>query len=322
MPRSLTVIDLFAGAGLFGHAFAREGFDVRLAVERDAVAAKTHALNIAGRVIVADITKVEPEGRCDVLIAGPPCQGFSTLNRHRVDDPRNWLGLEVVRWARATKPSIVVIENVAPFLKSAAWQEISKRLKSMGYEVAATVLDAADFDVAQFRKRSFTIASTIGLPEMPKARKSKRTVRQAWDGLSAAPDGLNHHIARQPSLLAEARMQIIPEGGDKRDVLRIAPHLAPPSWRRPRSEITDVWGRLEWDSPANTLRTCLLNASKGRYIHPEQDRVISIREAARLHSIPDSWEFAGTPYQIARQIGNSVPPMLGRAIARAVKNAA
>lgn len=114
-------------------------------------------------------------------------------------------------------------------------------------------------------------------------------------------------------------MELIPAGGDKRDILRRAPHLAPPSWHRTTCEVTDVWGRLDWDAPANTLRTCLLNPSKGRYIHPEQHRVISLREAARLHSIPDSWSFAGTPYQVARQIGNSVPPKLGAVVARACR---
>ena len=115
-----------------------------------------------------------------------------------------------------------------------------------------------------------------------------------------------------------ARMRVIPPGGDKRDVMRAAPELAPPSWWKIRGEATDVWGRMLWDEPCNTLRTALLNASKGRYIHPEQDRVITLREAARLHSVRDDWRFAGTPYQVARQIGNGVPPALGRVVARAV----
>jgi len=112
---------------------------------------------------------------------------------------------------------------------------------------------------------------------------------------------------------------MIPEGGDKRDIMRAAPELAPPSWWSFPGQLTDVWGRMEWDRPANTLRTCLQNASKGRYIHPEQERVISLREAARLHSIEDTWSFSGLPTQVARQIGNSVPPRLGRAVARCVR---
>jgi DNA (cytosine-5)-methyltransferase 1 len=101
-------------------------------------------------------------------------------------------------------------------------------------------------------------------------------------------------------------------------VLRLAPHLAPKSWWKIGGQATDVWGRMLWDEPSNTLRTALLNASKGRYIHPEQHRVITLREAARLQSVPDCWIFEGTPYQIARQIGNGVPPLLGRAVAKAI----
>ena len=144
------------------------------------------------------------------------------------------------------------------------------------------------------------------------------TVREAWSGLPDRPDGLNWHVARSPSALALARMKVIPPGGDKRDVLRKAPKLAPRSWWKIGGEATDVWGRMFWDKPCNTLRTALLNASKGRYIHPEQNRVITLREAARLQSVPDWWEFEGTPYQVARQIGNGVPLVLGRLVARAV----
>jgi DNA (cytosine-5)-methyltransferase 1 len=159
------------------------------------------------------------------------------------------------------------------------------------------------------------------MPAPKPADGPQRTVREAWQGLPAEPDGKNHHYAPKPTLLALERIRLIQPGGDKRDVLLLRPDLAPPSWRRSRTEITDVWGRMEWDRPSNTLRTALLNVSKGRYIHPEQHRVISLREAARLQSIPDEWQFATEPYPIARQIGNSVPPLLGLAVARAVREA-
>jgi DNA (cytosine-5)-methyltransferase 1 len=181
------------------------------------------------------------------------------------------------------------------------------------------VLDATHFGVAQRRTRSFTIASRVGLPQVQPTRAGgPRTVRQAWGGLSARPDGRNNHAAPVPSALALARIRCIPSGGDKRDILRRRPSLAPPSWWRTRSDATDVWGRMEWDEPSNTLRTCLYNPSKGRYIHPEQHRVISMREAARLQSVPDSFRFVGLHTQVSRQIGNGVPPLLGRAVARAV----
>jgi DNA (cytosine-5)-methyltransferase 1 len=318
MPKP-TVVDLFAGAGLFGHAFVSQGFRLTQAVERDAIAAQTHKENLGGILHVADIKAVEPTGKCDVLIAGPPCQGFSTLGKRLPDDPRNKLCLEVVRWAEVLHANMVVIENVAPFLDSPAAVELRRRLKRLGYEVEAIVLNALNFGVPQSRRRSFTFASRVGLPTLANETKNQTTVRMAWKGLPTVTTGKNSHYSPTPSPMALQRMKLIPAGGDKRDILRVAPHLAPPSWHRTKAEVTDVWGRLIWDEPSNTLRTCLLNPSKGRYIHPAANRVMSLREAARLQSIPDDWQFIGMPYQVARQIGNSVPPKLGQMIARSIR---
>jgi len=309
-----TVVDLFAGAGLFSHAFQVSGCRIVRAIEIDPVAAETYAQNVGRQVEVGDVSRLQPKG----LIAGPPCQGFSTLGARRADDPRNSLCLEVVRWAKMMRPKVVVIENVAAFLESNEWQSVRRGLRRLDYEVTALVLDASDYGVPQRRRRSFTIASRSGTFVRPRQRHTLRTVRDAWEGLPAEADGRNHHYAPKPSKIALARMRVIPPGGDKRDVMKRAPSLVPPSWWKLSCEVTDAWGRMEWESPCNTLRTALQNASKGRYIHPEQHRVISLREAARLHSIPDEWAFTGLPTQIARQIGNSVPPALGRAIARQV----
>lgn len=311
--------ELFAGAGLFSHSFVAEGFEVAHAVELDKAAAATYRANLGDHMEVADVRHAEPSGHCDLLIAGPPCQGFSTLGKQNENDPRNQLSMEVVRWAKVLQPKAVVIENVAAFLASPVWQRLASSFEQLGYDVTSMVLNAYDMGAPQVRLRSFTIASKIGCPVIRRAIKSVQTVREAWQGLPSTPDGKNNHYAPAPSSLALARMQVIPLGGDKRDVLRTAPHLAPPSWNRVSGEVTDVWGRLKWDQPSNTLRTALQNPSKGRYIHPDQNRVISLREAARLHTIPDSWTFCGLPTQVARQIGNSVPPALGRAIARSVR---
>jgi DNA (cytosine-5)-methyltransferase 1 len=291
-------------------------------VELDPVAAATYARNLGKHVFVGDIRRTVPHGRCDVLVAGPPCQGFSTLGKRDPRDPRNALALEVYRWAQVLRPSIVVIENVAAFLDSEAWRAVRRRFERAGYEVWAGTFDALEFGTPQLRKRSFTFASRVGIPVVRREnRKGPATVREAWEGLSTTPDGRNHHTAPAPSGLALARMRAIPPGGDKRDVMRRLPRLAPKSWWSLKCQATDVWGRMEWDRPSNTLRTALQNASKGRYIHPEQHRVISLREAARLQAIPDGWQFEGLPYPIARQIGNSVPPTMGRAVARSVREA-
>lgn len=314
------VIDLFAGAGLFGSAFKSEGFNLVRAVELDAVAAATYKANLGDHIIVGDIRTIVPSGRCDVLIAGPPCQGFSTLGKRDPKDARNTLSLEVVKWADKTSPKVVVIENVAAFLTSSMWRELTDALRMRGYSVRSYIFNAENFGVPQTRKRSFTVA-TFGFDAeiRPITTKNVKTVKEALADLPKLPDGKNHHSAPTPSHLALERMRLVPEGGGKKDIIKKAPHLVPKSWYKVEGEATDVWGRLWWNKPSNTLRTTLQNPSKGRYIHPEQNRVISLREAARLHSINDNWHFKGTPTQIARQIGNSVPPLLGRAIARSVR---
>jgi DNA (cytosine-5)-methyltransferase 1 len=316
---SPSVQELFAGAGFLSHSFAVEGFKIDRAVEIDPVAAATYRQNVGDHVSVGDVRATGPSGRSDVLCCGSPCQSHSTLGKKDPNDPRHELSLEVVRWAKALMPRTIVVENVPAFLGAPVWQMLSRRLRRLGYQVESIVLNALDFGASQQRVRAFTFAVIGNMPKVKVPKKPpRRTVRDAWEGLPATPDGNNHHYAPFPSELALARMRVIPRGGDKRDVMKIAPHLAAPSWWNLKSEITDVWGRMDWDRPSNTIRTCLLNPSKGRYIHPDQNRVISLREAARLQTVPDGWVFSGLPTQIARQIGNGVPVVLGRAVARAV----
>jgi len=229
--------------------------------------------------------------------------------------------MEILRWAILASPKVVVIENVPPFLSSEIWLRVAEGFGRLNYDIMTFVFNAYDFGVPQIRHRAFVIASKIGFPDIrPITRKKIKTVREAWSDLSRHANGKNLHYSPKPSELALKRMKILPEGGNKTDIIRKAPELAPPSWFSVRNGLGDIWGRMRWDKPSNTLRTCFQNPSKGRYIHPEENRVISLREAARLHSIDDSWKFCGLPTQIARQIGNSVPPLLGRAIARAVRN--
>lgn len=319
LQTSPIVHELFSGAGFLSHAFAMEHFRIVGAVEIDPIAAATYRLNVGDHVTIGDVRLVRPSGKCDVLCCGSPCQSHSTLGKKDPNDPRRLLSLDVVRWAKALAPRTIVIENVPAFLESPVWRVLSKRLTRLGYSVNAVLLNALDFGAPQQRVRSFTFAVKGQMPQVTVPRNPQiRTVREAWDDLPLRPDGINHHYAPFPSELALARMRVIPPGGDKRDVMKNAPDLAAPSWWKLRSEITDVWGRMRWGAPSNTIRTCLLNPSKGRYIHPIQNRVISLREAARLQTVPDSWVFAGLPTQIARQIGNGVPVVLGRAVARAV----
>ena len=315
-----TVVDLFAGAGLFSYAFREEGFEIVQAVESDTFAADSYRSNLGGVLISEDILDASPIDSCDVLIAGPPCQGFSTLGKRNPGDARNSLSLELLRWVDAANPQVVVVENVAPFLTSSACGALAQELGFRGYSISADVLNAVEFGVPQKRERAFVVATRASrVFEARRIAAGHRNLIEAWNGLAAEPDGKNLHEAPVPTELALSRMQALPYGGDKRDILRLAPELAAPSWFQYPSAVTDVWGRMRWEEPSNTLRTCFQNPSKGRYIHPEQDRVMTIREGARLQTIPDTWSFVGARTRIVRQIGNAVPPLLGRSVARGVR---
>jgi DNA (cytosine-5)-methyltransferase 1 len=121
-----------------------------------------------------------------------------------------------------------------------------------------------------------------------------------------------------PKGIAASRIALVPACGDKRDIMKVAPHLCPPSWAKVGCQATDVWGRIDPRQPANTIRCTFQNPSKGRYLHPSENRTLSLREGARLQGVPDHWQFVGKPYPVARQIGNGVPIPLGAAVMRSV----
>jgi len=315
------VIELFSGAGLFGFAFQEEGFQLSMAYERDPVAAATYARNLGDNVKVCDLAKQRPEGRAEVLIAGPPCQGYSSLGTRDPKDPRNFLALIIPDWAEAVGASVVVVENVARFLKSPSWEQIGIRFKEAGFEKYFWTIDAADYGDPQRRVRSFTVFSKVGRPNLKgNSRPARRTVREAFAGLPAFPSREIQHYTLPRSEFALRRIRLVPEGGDIRDVARKARHLVTPSWFRTRGKIIDIWGRMRWDDTAPTIRTGFLNPSRGRFLHPSEHRPISFREGARLQMVPDEFQFEGTAEQMARQIGNAVPLTLGRVVARAVRD--
>lgn len=310
----ITIGDLFAGAGLFSLAFTDEGAKVRFAIELDRHAAASYARNVGDHVRVASATDIGPAPKVNVIVAGPPCQGFSTLGRRDPKDVRNRLCLVVSRWAKHCQADVVVVENVPPFLESSAWHSMCRALRAQRYEVTTWTLDAADFGVPQRRRRSFTIASRRGLPTKPVA-SGTQSAQCAFRRI-AHRDSM--HVWPDASALMSARMRQLPIGGDRRDILKRAPELCPPSWRKIGCQATDVWGRIDPRAPANTIRCDFQNPSKGRYIHPEDNRMISLREGARLQQIPDEWVMLGHRTAITRQIGNGVPLGLGRAVAERV----
>lgn len=312
-------IELFCGAGLMGEGFTRFGFETIYAADLDENAIASYNRNLKRKVAeVRDVSKVRKDIRCDIIIAGPPCQGFSTLGKRDKKDARNKLSLLLLDWAQYSKAKIVVIENVPQFLSSPYHRTLIKDFGKLGFENISWVLNASDYGAPQHRKRSFTIFSRIGLPEAPIHAKRKRVVEDAFDGLNPIADADGMHSAPTPSELALERIRLIPPNGSKIDLMKIAPHLCPDSWFKLGNQAVDVWGRMNLKEPANTIRCCFWNPSKGRYIHPTEDRVITLREGARLQGVPDKWQFVGSRTSIARQIGNGVPIPLAEAVAKSV----
>lgn len=311
--------DLFSGAGLLSGGFEASGFDVVYGAEADARAVATFNLNHSGIGEQRDVRRPRTDVRCEVITAGPPCTGFSSLGKMDPSDERNALSMAVAAWVKPTGAHVVVVENVPQFLESPHWLRLTRRMERLGFEHCEWVLDAYDFGAPQRRRRSFTIYSKIGLPKEPRKSRTRRTVKDAFDGLAHKPHADGLHVAPVPSDIALRRFELIPPEGSRADIMRCAPDICPPSWKKLGGDVTDVWGRMRWDGPANTLRCCFQNPSKGRYIHPVEHRVITLREGARLQGVPDAWMFYGDRTSIARQIGNGVPLPLGRAVARCVR---
>lgn len=312
--------DLYAGAGLFSSGMKSAGFTPGFAVELSTDAAQTYRENLSDCVINASAAEVYDVGTVDLLIAGPPCQGFSTLGRRDPLDVRNDLCLAILPWIDRVEPKVVVVENVPPFVRSTHWAMLAEGLRARGFEIDVWELDAADYGTPQLRKRAFTVASTIGPIARPVPAASKVSAGSVLFDVSLDADDPMHYWPT-PSDLAMRRFSLIPPNGDKRDLLRLVPELCPPSWRQIGCQATDVWGRIDPTVPANTIRCTFQNPSKGRYLHPFENRVISLREGARLQGVPDDWIFAGKPYPVARQIGNGVPIPLGTAVGRAIYDA-
>lgn len=325
-----TIVDLFAGAGGFTLGFVQAGFTPIFAVEHDPDAAATYMANFGDHCDTRDIELVEDFPTADVVIGGPPCQGFSNLGTNDPDDPRNALTLQYMRAVEAIRPKVFAIENVPPLLKSDQGRTMVETAKRLGYQVKADILNAADFGAPQTRKRAIIIASRVGPVVFPPAthvdpNKSDnrrkhllpwRTVREAIGDLPATPTDENLHWGRNPTALSQKRYRHVPPGGNRFD---LPLELTPNCWIKKTKGGTDLFGRLWWDRPSVTIRTEFFKPEKGRYLHPEEHRPITHREAARLQGFPDDFVFVGSKISIAKQIGNAVPVDLSRAIAQAVR---
>ncbi len=357
------VIDLFAGAGGMTLGFTK-GFEHRFAPvwasDFNDYAVATYNANFGSHCVSGDIVErlndpniVIPQA--DVVIGGPPCQGFSLLNSSRDNDPRRQLWRPFLEVVLRSGAEVFVMENVVPLLGSPEHQEILAAADALGFQTVSAKLCAADYGVPQTRWRAFIVGCRFTNPEAvfpprrthydagralqprlfePAARyitspQPWRTVRDAiadlpppvGTSIRLEPPPLDLHFGRSPTSLSIARYRAIPDEGMNRfDLQRLALDLTPQCWINKKSGGTDLFGRLWWNRPAFTIRTEFFKPEKGRYLHPSQHRPITHREAARLQSFPDSFHFCGSKIEIARQIGNAVPPLLAAAVADSVYN--
>jgi DNA (cytosine-5)-methyltransferase 1 len=347
------MIDLFCGAGGMSVGFLQSGFTSVWANDFNDAAVETYRANIGPHCVPGDLVGILQEGRevvppADVVIGGPPCQGFSLLNKGKKGDPRRHLWMPYLDVVAQSGAEMFVMENVPQLLGSPEHAAVIERAEAMGFCVASARLVAADYGVPQTRTRAFVVGCKFADPKRffppkrthynPKTGVTNpleyqpdalpwRTVRDAIGDLAPpagtelrdVPAPYDLHFGRNPTATSMARYRAIAgEGMNREDLLRNAPELTPRCWVDKKGG-TDLFGRLWWDRPAFTIRTEFFKPEKGRYLHPVQHRPITHREAARFQGFPDDFKFVGSKIEIAKQIGNAVPPPLAAAVARCVR---
>lgn len=328
-----SLIDLFAGCGGMTLGFERSGaFESSFAAEWDHDAAETYRRNFGDHIFEGPIEDVAAFPPADVVIGGPPCQGFSPLNMAGVGLDRRSLWRQYLRALEESAPGAFVMENVPELLRSAEYVAFREAAEAIGFEVDGRILNAADYGVPQRRRRAIVVGTRragFAWPEqthfppdaIPLTGESWRTFRDAVHGLPLAPSGENWHNPRSPRPQSVERYRTIPNEGEGRfELAKRRPDITPACWLRKKSGSTDVFGRLWWNRPAFTIRTEFYKPEKGRYLHPSEHRPITVREAARCMSFPDDFEFpqSQSMTSVAKQIGNAVPPDLAMQIACAL----
>jgi DNA (cytosine-5)-methyltransferase 1 len=320
----LLSVDLFSGCGGLTEGMHQAAFKTTIAFEIDEIASNAYKLNHKETcVITKDIRKVSRTeileklgGRTIHLLAGcPPCQGFSSIRRlnrkEAVVDDRNNLILEFVRLIRELRPYTFMMENVPGLVEYDLFKQALEEFKSIGYfEPSWKVVNVKDYGVPQNRKRLVLVGSRLGPISVAEPIKKKTTVRDAIENLPS-PDlseDLLHKIfpTHQPHI--QQRIELTPKNGGSRkdlpEIYKLKCH------EKENIGFNDVYGRLRWDDYSTTITGGCLNPSKGRFLHPEQNRNISAREAALLQSFPPEYKFPedAPRTKLALMIGNALPP--------------
>ena len=354
-----TVIDLFCGAGGLSEGFRQAGYRVLLGTDIDPTFGETFSRSHKGAAFVAkpiqSLSSTEilnmaglTKGQLDILVGGPPCQGYSIYNHGRGEhDPRAGLFREYLRIVRDLAPKWLVMENVTGLLSIAGGQlikTIAEEISKLGYAVEWRVLRAEDYGVPQERRRVIIIANRIGAPILfPKIEYGDglKAFTTIWDAIGDLPlsadatqqdysittlsdyqsrmrqasPKLANHYGPKLGKANQARIRHIPQGGSWRD---IPFDLLPEGMKRAkRSDHTKRYGRPRLTDLSCTILT-KCDIHWGAYIHPIENRAFTVREAARLQSFPDDFIFYGSMTEQFVQIGNAVPPLMAQAIANGI----
>jgi DNA (cytosine-5)-methyltransferase 1 len=316
-------IDIFSGCGGLSEGMRDAGFEVSVAVEADKNAVESYRLNHPEtKILDRDIRKVSAssvakllKGKPLHLLAGcPPCQGFSTVRRlnkkNAVKDDRNNLILDYLRFIKKLNPLTIMMENVPGLLDYNLFNMMVEKLRRKNYYIDYGVVKIEEYGIPQRRKRLVLVGSRLGPIKMVPPTKEKISVRDTIEGLESVDttsDPLHKIVAQHTPRIFELIKNIPKDGGSRKDLPKEY-HLK--CHQKPNVGFKDIYGRLSWDSYANTITGGCLNPSKGRFLHPEEDRVITPREAALLQTFPASYKFSSniSKAELALLIGNALPP--------------
>jgi DNA (cytosine-5)-methyltransferase 1 len=319
-------VDLFSGCGGMTEGLIQAGFKVVAAVEIDKYAAKVYRENhdCSGvklfeqdiRTLKSDqILKLLGEQPLHLLVGCPPCQGFSSLRRRNkkksYKDPRNSLILEYLRFVEELQPITIMLENVPGIVNYSLFKKVLSKLNKLGYNPRYSIVDIAAYGIPQRRKRLVLLGSLLGKIDILQGSGVIRTVRDCISNLESVAETIDnvHKRYSHHSIEVMKRIQLIPHNGGSRNDLPIEYTLK--CHNKSTVGYSDVYGRLKWDEVSSTITSGCLNPSKGRFLHPEENRCITAREAAMLQSFSHNYKFPDDiPLSnIALMIGNAIPPV-------------
>jgi DNA (cytosine-5)-methyltransferase 1 len=344
----MKVVDLFAGVGGLSYGFMLAGAEVVIANEIDESIAYSYTQNHPGtKMINADITQLDIEktfgaykGKIDIVIGGPPCQGFSQKgSRKTINDPRNFLFRYYFDVVNFLRPQYFLMENVPNLLTTENGlfkNEIIMLFSNIGYSLDCKVENAADFGVPQVRRRAMILGKRGNIAlELPMGNANKVSINDAISDLAYLKSGegseeseykkaaetdyqklmrnktnyLHNHVVTRHSKEAIEKLKMIPVGMGK--------EVLPPEMLT-KSIYSGTWSRMIGDDQSVTITTRFDTPSSGRFTHPTLNRCITVREAARIQSFPDDFIFYGKKSSQMKQVGNAVPPLLGKAVAEVI----